>query len=285
MLRPYILLILLSIVVAACTGETASSGTVAVDSAGIRVVTNGAPRWEEGQEWRVASEALVTFGGRSPDGSDAVLLPAGAMRQSSGRVVVGDRGSDNIKLFSADGSLEDVIGRTGSGPGEFRYLVWVKDCGGDSIFTYDLDSRETTVFSPEGDPTRTLTVHTPEARPPFGLVCNRNGVFLTSGWGPPPLVPEGTEPYRKMVPVSLADRNGSVTAVPGEFPGTEMMHEFNGATPRRMGRWLRLALTDSLAWVAANDTPELLAYGLDGKLRMIVRTPSAKRPITDEDVA
>lgn len=286
MYRSSFLLIPFCAVVASCSGEAASSSSsVVVDSAGIRVVTNGGPRWDEGEGWRVETEPLVTFGSRAPDGSDDVLLPAGAIRLSGGQVVIGDQGANNLKVFSADGSLEEVIGRIGDGPGEFRYFYWVKACGGDSIFTYDGDGRETAVFSPVGELARTMTVHTAETgRPPFELVCNRSGVFLTSGWGPG-RIPEGTEPYRKVVPVSLSGRDGSVRAVLGEFPGTEMMHEFRGATPRRMGRWLRLALTDSLAWVADNETPELLVYDLGGELQMIVRTPGAERPVTDEDLA
>jgi hypothetical protein len=39
-----------------------------------------------------------------------------------------------------------------------------------------------------------------------------------------------------------------------------------------------------LAWVAPNETSEMRAYGLDGTLRMLVRTPGAELPVTDRDV-
>lgn len=252
------------------------------DSAGIRILTNARPSWSQESAWAVDSAPLVVFGRGTDDSVSMLLHPIGAVRLSDGRVVVGDRGSDNLKLFLPTGAFQRSIGREGDGPGEFRYIARLLACHADSLFADDIAHHVISVVAPDGTVGRTFVLRTPEpGQPPYEISCNRQGDFLTSGWGS--MASRG-EPYRPQVPVSLATPDGEVHATLGQFPGTEMMPTFGGAGPRRMGRWLRLAMSRQFAWVAPNDNADLFAFDPAGGLRVIVRTSGIDRPVTPADL-
>jgi hypothetical protein len=265
----------------ACDRGAPPATFVTIDSAGIRIVTNSAPLWKAGEAWTVESTSVLVIHGNRPDSTPQLEQVVGAFRRSDGVMVVGDRGTSSIKYFDETGRLVRTVGRKGKGPGEFEYLAWVKACGADSVFAYDITNRYVTVFSGEGQDSRRFTMQTPEGGSPFEVSCNRQGTMVLSGWGDlRPIV----EPVRRPVPVTLTRTDGSVGIQLGTFPGTEMAPRVGGGSPRRLGRWLRLGSGTHLAWVAPNETSEMRAYGLDGTLRMLVRTPGAELPVTDRDV-
>ena len=271
-------------VVCACRAGAPPDGAIARDSAGIRIVSNPDGAQEANSGWVIEQKAAVVFG-RDPSDSVTLLLnPVGAVRLSDGRVVVADRGASSVKIFAATGELTQTVGREGDGPGEFRYISRLRACHGDSAFVEDIVHRTLAVVAPTGLVARTFALRTPEpGRPAFELACNRSGDILTSGWGE--TTPTAQDPYRPIVPVALAGPDGEVRVVLGQFPGTEMVPEFRGATARRMGRRLALAMGSQRAWVATGETADLLGFDRRGSLREIVRTPASTRAPTDRDVA
>ena len=223
---------------AACASEASRQTFIAADSGGIRIVTNSASLWGAQQAWTVGSTPVLAIHGTRPDSTPQLEQVVGGFRRSDGIVVVGDRGSSSIKYFDADGRLVQTVGRKGKGPGEFEYLAWIKRCGADSVFAYDITNRHVTVFDPEGKNSRWFTMLTFEqGNPPFEVSCNRQGMMLMSGWGK---LGQITEPVRRPVPVSLTRTDGSAGIQLGTFPGTEMAPRVGGGSPRRLGRWLRL---------------------------------------------
>ncbi len=266
-----------------CGADRTERASEVTDSAGIRIVTNVIGRSTQGPAWVVDSVPSRVFGRAAEDSASMLLHPVGAARLSDGRVVVGDRGSSSLKVFSSTGGFERSIGRLGDGPGEFRYLARLFACHADSVFADDIAHRHFSVMAPDGAIVRTFVLQTAEpSQPAYEITCNRHGDFLTSGWGS--LIAR-QEAYRPQVPVSLAGPDGKVRVTLGQFPGTEMMPTRGGAGPRRMGRWLRLAMSRDFAWVAPNTTTDMLAFAPDGHLRMIVRTSGVDRSVSQEDLA
>ncbi len=84
------------------------------------------------QKWRLASPRLEF--GRTTEPLHRV---AGAVLLNDGSLAIADGGNYRIVLVSEDGDLLGVLGRRGSGPGEFDYLTKIFHGGGDTLVTYD----------------------------------------------------------------------------------------------------------------------------------------------------
>jgi hypothetical protein len=70
-------------------------------------------------------------------------------RTSDGSVVVPVSGDNSIRIFDSNGAFLKSLGRSGSGPGEFRFLIaaWPR---GDTIESLDLQLRRIMRFLPDG---------------------------------------------------------------------------------------------------------------------------------------
>ncbi len=127
------------LVVAACT--TASDARVTVDSlaSGVPVVNSSGPI--DGGRWSVSSERTL----QPPVGTAAELVdPAQAVLAEDGLLYVVERRPVAIHVYANDGSLHQVIGREGEGPGEFRAAGIALN--GDSLVVHDRALRRLTVF-------------------------------------------------------------------------------------------------------------------------------------------
>ncbi len=80
-------------------------------------------------------------------------------RLPDGRLVVPVAGSGVLRVFSADGTLLESLGRPGDGPGEFRSLAaaWPR---GDTIEAFDAALERITCFPPSAEP-RVVTLRAP----------------------------------------------------------------------------------------------------------------------------
>ena len=70
---------------------------------------------------------------------------------SKGRILVYDRQSQDIKMFTPDGKFLRTIGRLGSGPGELRNAEGIRLDREGRIWVRDAANARFTVFSPEGE--------------------------------------------------------------------------------------------------------------------------------------
>lgn len=75
-------------------------------------------------------------------GQGTIRRPTGVVRDaSSGRIFVADTEAHDIKVFSAQGTLLQVIGRRGEGEGEFNFPTHLAMHGGDLYVTDSMNSR------------------------------------------------------------------------------------------------------------------------------------------------
>lgn len=107
------------------------------DSAGIRIIENPRPADGSRLPWRIGREPSVSIGefdGDDPyilhEANDAVMLP-------DRRVVVANTGTDEIRLYDAEGNHQITWGGSGGGPGEFEALVGIAPWPGDSILAWE----------------------------------------------------------------------------------------------------------------------------------------------------
>ena len=90
------------------------------DSAGIRIIENASPPEGSRLNWRIGSEPALSIG--EVDGEDPYLLylARDATRLNDGRIVVANRGTQELRVFDARGTYLETWGGEGEGPGESR---------------------------------------------------------------------------------------------------------------------------------------------------------------------
>ncbi len=96
-------------------------------------------------QWRLGPPNLTV--GHDPG---AFFEDVGDVFVRDDRVFVADRGGRKILAFDrSTGHLTATVGRPGDGPGEFRFLSWIGDCGTDEIVAWDQGHRRVSLFSRE----------------------------------------------------------------------------------------------------------------------------------------
>lgn len=97
---------------------------------------------------------VLTIG--ADEASDAILWrPRSIAFLSNGNLLIADRDM-SVREFDSEGTVVRRFGRTGSGPGEFRQVVWAVPIRGDSIAAYDADLHRVSVFSRDGEYARSV---------------------------------------------------------------------------------------------------------------------------------
>jgi hypothetical protein len=99
------------------------------------------PRWK-------LTETLRLGGGET--GPTAFLYTKSIEADAKGRIYVYDRKTQDIRVFGPDGKFQRVIGRLGSGPGEFRDAEGIAFARDGKLWARDAANARFSVFSSEG---------------------------------------------------------------------------------------------------------------------------------------
>lgn len=97
---------------------------------------------------------------------------------------LGVTGRTGLRVYSPDGH-EQVLGRMGGGPGEFRNLVMAGIWPGDSIWAFDGAGLRLTVFAPSGALMRTASLAGILGPRAYVIGRMRDGRFLALDWAFP----------------------------------------------------------------------------------------------------
>lgn len=268
----------LIVIAAGCRpgGEATSAGPTVRDSAGIRIVENSEPQWADEERWTLSSEPLVTIGNR--DNDPLLTQIVGANRLADGRIVVGDAGGPSIFFFSPTGELETEAGGTGDGPGEFGRLDRTWLYRGDSLITFDVRGFRVSVFSPEGEYVRSMSmepggsaIFAPHSSTAEGDILWTPYLFSVSatgetGWRYDTVLRTDSDAVR-------VDSLISLPSIYQEFDGTERVSL--GFPPWGIFR----TGPTRLLW-ARTDRPEIHRVDFDGQLVDILRWQNEPVPIT-----
>jgi len=123
----------------------------AYDSAGIQVVVSERPAWEQAEGWSVAAAPMLEIGTVGGDSLYFFERIAGVTRLGNGRIVVLDAGFSQVRWYDPAGRFEMATGRSGGGPGEFRYRTTGLVRGaGDTLTVSVLGNWEAVTFAPDG---------------------------------------------------------------------------------------------------------------------------------------
>lgn len=262
---------------------------VVYDSAGVEIVHYPSPTVGPHQAWTVSNAPLVVIGGDGDDASYHLFGVAGALRLSDGRIVIGNRGSSEVRFFQSNGEHLVSVGNSGDGPGEFRMLVGLYRIEGDSLLAYDLQSRRMSVLAPDGafvrsfglDPADGASV--PSAAGVFG-----DGSILVRGLPVVGARETQTGVVRDPMVYSRMNEHGVVQSVYGEFPGNETYVGESGGAPSAQllpfGRTSVAAAGRDRFFVGTGDGYEIEVRSLAGELLHLVRMEVAARAVTREHV-
>ena len=261
--------------------------TVFRDSAGIRIVENTGPPEGSRLDWRIGPEPLVSIGQREGEAPYLLERVFGARMLSDGRIVVGDEGPKELRVFDPQGIHLETWGGRGEGPGEFGggQLWGMARLPGDSIVVWEYFFPEVTVFGPNGEFVRRFM---PEGSR-FDEDRWRSRHFWVrrvsrDGW-----ILGGQDVwYNDPLEYAIWDADGTFRGSLGTHPGHEAIRH-GGEDPSDMDqvsfyRSALWAIWGDQVLIGTNHRYEMRAFALDGSLARIVRLDRAPRAPTGDHI-
>lgn len=270
---------------AAGCGEGGAPASTSRDSLGITIVESTAPSWAEGAGWRIQEEPVV---GLTETGSGDMHLFSrvrDVLRTRSGHLAVADRGSQQIRIYDADGRFLRTLGGPGEGPGEFGSLWAVVETHdgallgvdfalGASGAEFDIDSGLISTF-----------------RVPGAALSRRHPVPSDIVWGVEAgytMDDEDLEPGLQRHPatiVRMSEDRTSVHAV-AQVPGSELFFLPDVEVIPIMGRMTYVVPTGRGEVVVglADGLEYSILDGRAGDVRLIARIQGISLAVTEEEV-
>ena len=253
-------------------------GSEARDSAGIRIVENVRPPDGSRLGWQIDAAAQLSVG--TLEGEDAYQLHQvrDAMQLSDGRIVVANRGSQELRVFDGSGAHLATWGGRGEGPGEFNSLLAVADWHGDSLIAWYSQRDRLSIFDLDGNFGRTMIPGDASGGRNRPEEAFADGTILVSRF-----IPNGAAPGDGLVRperlYDVVDAEGELIAPLGPHPGGEAFTSSSGNMMTVMTipftRSTRTALWAGRFVVAANDGYEIRAFGPTGAPELVVRRDHA----------
>ena len=266
---------------------------VARDSAGIRIVENA--RQEELREpiWRLEELPILdlTEVGEGPE-YEFYRVYSG-IRLDDGRIVVGNSGSNELKVYSGEGDFLMALGREGEGPGEFKQLDWIARYRGDSIFAYDYGLGRWSIFSGDGTFGRSARITTPGGqRAEYAQPFTSGAVMGMRVMPPSNLIGRELVGMRQEeVSILRFSPEGEYLNAIATLPGPELWlpprppdQTYFNYLPALFGYWPYMATSGDLVFTGTDHGFEEAAFSETGNLRRLVRIPGPERSLTGNDV-
>ncbi|MEJ2239049.1 MAG: hypothetical protein P8X82_12185 [Gemmatimonadales bacterium] len=273
-----------------CGGESDGSDPFTVrDSAGVRVVNNTAATWNEGDEWRLGEQPLLDIGTLENDPDYEFYSVANAIQLPDGRIVVGNRGTNQIRFYDESGVHLMDAGGDGEGPGEFRLISWVRRYRGDSIAVNDGNLARVSIFDSDGRFVRSIPVRAIDGAGMARAVdVLDDGSVLARGIAAVPGDAD-QQTIRPVEPLYVVNAEGEFKDSLFAYPGAEM-YAFHSSNlvftgPPLFARSIKYAVNGNRVYVASNDEYEVRVHTTDGTLESIVRKQHVPIEVTDADVA
>lgn len=205
---------------------------------------------------------------------------------SDGRIVVANGGSRELRIFDASGEWQQTIGRSGAGPSEFESLGWLNVGVGDTLRTYDFSLLRVSVFSPEGEYQRGISLGRDGwagSLRPQGVLANGSLVTSTQKIVD---MRSAAGVQRDTSMIILFDADGNFLDSLGHFPGSEAWisrtEQSVSVQNRPFGKALFVIARDSSIYVGTADAPELTVLRRDGRIARVIRWSAPSRAVTPE---
>lgn len=271
------------LVVGACA-DTGTAGTAAIrDSAGVSIVEYGAvPAGDT--LWISTESASVSIGVLSGPSELEFNRITGALIMEDDRIVIGDAGSDELRLFSVDGRHLATAGGQGQGPGEFGALMGIWRGRADTVLAWDGSLRRLSVWQIEASGIRhvsdvRVTERFPNRPEGVGPVGDGGFVLMDQQF----VIPNTGFAAQEARFVTLARGTGATAEVLSVVSGAMGALEQTGVVSDSLfSAPLTYAVWQGGIAVARGDGPEMRFYDESGRLVRILRWGEAPEPIPGE---
>jgi hypothetical protein len=273
----------------ACSGGPARRpvGAIVSDSAGVTIVTSPAAM-QAFEHWTLAPDPEVRIGSAGGEAPYQLYQVTGAVRLSTGDVVVANRGTNELRWYDSEGTYRFTRGGTGSGPGQYRSLRTLLVLGGDSVLAGDLSLNSVHLYSPTGDLVRSWRIGELGrlvAPAPFARLADGTFVAMTEH--------ELSKPpgYVRSEMVVVRYRDGQVMDTVAMAPGGESYQSSCGPNNEAICNWgvpfgLRAhAVAQGTRILVGNgDGYVIRVFDPSGRLTAIYRRDVAREPVTSAHV-
>ena len=150
------------------------------DSAGIRIVENARPTDGSRLGWTIGPEPAVSIG--VLEGEEPYMLhwANDATRLRTGRIVVANGGTNELRAFGADGVHVGTWGREGEGPSDFAALTRIETWPGDSIVAWYTGAYGMAVYDSDGNFGRTFVLRSRARFKPRSEAARADGTLLST---------------------------------------------------------------------------------------------------------
>lgn len=274
---------LLVLAAASCGPVAQQVPDIAIDSAGVRIVTSDPANSDAA--CAIGAEPAAVIGEDEGDEHQWFSSIRGAGRLSDGSIVAIDRNSAEVRIYDKNGGHLRSMGRNGEGPGEFEdpFLMWI--AAGDTLWVGDYRPWRYNLFTPQGEFVRRVNLTPILVNPP-----SSGGGVLDNGYS----VNTSSKRARREN-FSIADTLMVLVYDPeGRLVGNlaRIPDRTSGMVSEAENFWL-FPLFQSFGEVDASGSTIVLGHGsetevrvLDDEftLRLIVRWNEPDREVTAADV-
>ena len=214
----------------------------------------------------LATRPTLILGGLNDDPEREFRAPGSyvsAVRLHDGHLAVIDR--DRILFFASNGRLLRSVGRSGNGPGEYRYLTSICRLRGDTLVVWDDGARRLGVLTADDGFVRHISLDGASAGTSS---CGSDGRILVLG-----LVQDPSSPRGVVGSGHLIHSDGSPVGQPFRYDPGSM--DAAARTPS-------VVAADDRTYVGVAERFEIREMLSNGSVRLI-RTPDTPPPLSDRD--
>ena len=283
-----LLVVLLLLSAPACSRDRPDSSGAPSDEVGDPADQGGVAPWRAGEGLSLTPEPILSIGAVEGAPDYQFQDVRGAIRLPDGSIVVADRGAQHLQWYDASGRYLRTLGGRGEGPGEFRGLLSVF-AHGDSVVAFDERLQRVSVFSPEGEFTRSFQI--PTAPGLLKGVFRDGSSLLAFVLGEE--VQAREEGYRRHVRATFhLGPQGEILDTLPPFPDREEILTIRPPAggrsggvalgPSPFGKETSFAAFGNRFAVGTQDRPEIQVFDADGTLRSTVRWQGGDRAVTGE---
>ncbi len=275
--------LLLSGIVACGGGDSGPPLILQRDSSGIEIVEAQRPLWDESSLWSIDPDPLVdlTVSGGGP--AHEFFRVRGVWLRPDGSLVLADRASRQIRLYSSEGKLLGSLGGPGQGPGEFNDIQQI-ELVADTVFALDSDGR-VTVVNPDMELVRTFTL----SFTVDDIHSLDDGTLLGESFMDPGPVEIANRLIRPPIALVRLDLEGSRIDSIGERPGRELysfaLDDYSGSRPPLFGRNAETATLGPRVFYGSSDLMQVEEMDLAGNIVRILRVPGYDLALSTGEVA
>jgi hypothetical protein len=233
--------------------------------------------------WTVDAKPMIDMKGADETGTLIFGGVTWATRLRNGTIVVADGTGPALHFISAQGRLIKSTGKSGQGPGDFRTVSWVGQCGEGGIHAWDFPQRRMSLFDEAGSFKSVFAFAGAEVQ--TSTTCTESGTLLTLARSrvlPPSAPPDPDAGYglRQVAatPTIVSSKGDTLAKLP-ETVIVEVIASQGGGGPRPLGTTLLYAFSRDRLWLGMPDSALVVAYSLDGKRVGAIPVRQPPRPV------